>query len=186
MGLSGSAFQYKLDDSDSYVADPGDQLLTGNDKQFWIPDATFGIYITNNTIYAGAAMSDLFGSSLKLGVDPVLDDYRTARNYNLMAGYRIAIEESGFLLEPSILVWATKYNFLTDINARLFYNDDYWFGLSYRTNNTIIVMTGIRYEMFYFGYSYDASLGTVRNYNSGSHEMMLGIRFGDNSSRRFR
>jgi hypothetical protein len=40
--------------------------------------------------------------------------------------------------------------------------------------------------MFYFGYAYDATLGTLRNYSSGSHELILGIRFGDTSTRRYR
>jgi hypothetical protein len=28
-----------------------------------------------------------------------------------------------------------------------------------------------------FGYSYDYSITTIRKYNSGTHEVMLGIRF---------
>lgn len=184
MGISGAAFQYKLDDNDAYLVDPSDPILLSNDKQFWVPDATIGIYLTDSRMYAGAAMSDLFGSSLKLGSD-LMDNFRTARNYNFMAGYRYALQ-SGFLLEPSVLVRLNKYNNLVDINAKLFYQNAYWLGFAYRTDKTLITMVGLNVDIFYFGYAYDASFGPVKTYTSGSHELMLGLRFGDNSTRRFR
>ncbi len=185
MGISGAAFQYKLDDSNAYLVDPSDPVLLTNDKQFWVPDATIGIYLTDTRLYVGAAMSDLFGSSLKLAADPLMDNFRTARNYNFMAGYRYALQ-SGFLLEPSVLARLNKYDKLVDINAKLFYQDAYWIGLAYRTDNTLITMAGLNVDIFYFGYAYDASFGPVKTYTSGSHELIVGLRFGDNSTRRFR
>jgi hypothetical protein len=85
-----------------------------------------------------------------------------------------------------MIMRATKFDFQTDINAKLYYSDEYWFGLSYRTNNTLVTMLGVSVNMFYFGYAFDASLGAIRNYSSGSHELMLGLRFGDTNVRRFR
>jgi type IX secretion system PorP/SprF family membrane protein len=185
LGLTGSTFQYKLDDSEAALVNTDDPLLLGNDKQFWVPDATIGIFITNNFLYAGAAMTDLFGSNFKLGEGTFKDNFRTARNYNFMVGSRYRLD-SGFKFEPSLLVRATKYDFQTDINLKAFYQDDYWLGLSYRTNKTIVSMVGVSVDMFYFGYAFDASLGTIKNYSSGSHEIMMGVRFGDNSTRRLR
>ncbi len=185
MGLSGSAFQYKLDDDGAYLHDSGDPLLSGNRKQFWVPDATVGVYITNNKVYGGFSMTDLFGSTLKLGDDPLKDNFRTARNFNFLSGYRFNLDEN-FMLEPSLLMKATKYEFQTDFDAKLYYSDEYWFGLAYRTNKTLITMIGVSVDMFYFGYAFDASMGSIRNYSSGSHELMLGLRFGDSNIRRFR
>ncbi len=185
MGLSGSAFQYKLDDSQAFAHDAGDPVLLGNKKQFWVPDATAGVYITNSKWFGGITLTDLFGSGLKLGKDPIKDNFSTARNFNMMAGYRYNLDDN-FGLEHSIFMRATKYDFLTDINTRLYYLDEYWLGLSYRTNNTLITMVGVSVDKFYFGYAFDASLGSIRNYSDGSHELMIGLRFGNNSVRRFR
>ena len=185
MGLSMSAFQYKLDDSDVDLVNTDDMLLLANKKQFWVPDASIGIYFTNNTIYGGAAMSDLFGSSFKLGDTHFKDNFRTVRHYNMMAGYRYRMP-GGFKLEPSVLVRATKFDVQTDFNIKAYYQNEYWGGISYRTNKTIVTMIGLSVDMFYFGYAFDASLGTVKNYSSGSHEIMMGLRFGDNSTRRLR
>ena len=185
MGLSGSAFQYKLDDSEAYLHDTGDPLLLGNKKQFWVPDATFGAFLTNNKFYGGFSLTDLFGSSIKLGQYPIKDNFRTARNYNIMGGYRFDLDES-FRLEPSVLMRANKYEVQTDINTTLYYLDEYWIGVSYRTNKTIISMVGISVDMFYFGYAYDTSLNSIRNVSSGSHEIMMGLKFGSSNVRRFR
>jgi type IX secretion system PorP/SprF family membrane protein len=185
MGLTGSVFQFKLDDSEEYIVDPADPLLLGSRKQFWVPDATFGVFITNNKLYGGAAMTDLFGSKLKLGSSYFQDNFRTARNYTVMGGYRMPLA-TDFLLEPSFLLRANVYGLTGDINVRAFYMSDYWLGLSWRTDNSLITMAGVTIDMFYFGYAYDATLGTLRNYSSGSHELILGIRFGDTSTRRYR
>ena len=185
MGLSGSAFQYKLDDSNVYLHDPVDGLLDGKRKQFWVPDATAGLYVTNSKLFAGATLTDLFGSGIKLGKDIFKDNFSTARNFNVMGGYKFDLVDN-FSLEPSFLLRANKFDFQTDINTKLLYLDEYWLGVSYRTDNTIIAMVGMNIDMFYFGYAYDASMGTIRNYNSGSHEIMLGLRFGNYNVRRFR
>ncbi len=185
MGLSGSVFQYKLDDDGAYIHDSADPLLTGNKKQFWVPDATAGVYVTDDRFFAGFSLTDLFGSTLKLGSDPLSDNFRTARNYNTMAGYRFSLDEN-FLLEPSVFVRATKYEVQTDFSTRLFFQDEYWLGVAYRTNKTLISMVGVSVDMFYFGYAYDASLGSIRNYSSGSHELVMGLKFGSSDVRRFR
>jgi len=47
-------------------------------------------------------------------------------------------------------------------------------------------MVGLQVDSIYFGYAYDAALSAIRNYSSGSHEVMVGIRLGENSTRRMR
>jgi len=185
MGLSGSAFQFKLDDSGSYLYNPDDPLLNESRKAFWVPDAALGTYITNNRVYAGLSMTDLFGSSLKLGSSHYKDNFREERAYYLTAGF-IQGFDYDIAVEPSVMLRATKFETQIDLNTRVYYKKDYWAGFSYRTDKTIVVMAGLFVNKAYFGYAYDASLGSVKNYSYGSHEIMLGVRFGESSSRRFR
>jgi type IX secretion system PorP/SprF family membrane protein len=185
MGLSGSAFQYKLDDSEAYLVDTDDPLLMGEDKQFWVPDATFGVYFTDSRTWGGITITDLFGSSLQLGNAPFKDNFSTLRNFNLMAGSDFNLDDD-FHIKPSALLRMNTIQTLMDINAQVFYRDSYWLGVSYRTNKTIIAMIGMSYDMFRFSYAYDATLGNLNNYSSGSHELVLGIRFGETNTRRSR
>lgn len=184
MGLSIQGYQFRIDDSNSPYADPGDPLISSSKKSFFIPDASTGIFVTNGDLYGGITLTDILGSSLKIG-NEINIDYRTQRKYNLLAGYKLKIS-SKIILEPSVLLQGTRTNFSMDMNTRMIYMQNYWAGISYRSNNSMVVMIGGRFDMFFIGYAYDIDMGLVRTYSAGSHEVILGLRIGDNSIRRFR
>jgi len=184
MGVSVLGYQYRIDDSESYILQAGDPLLLNNKTSFFVPDANIGIFATTGSLFGGLTLTDLFGSNIKLGKD-VFEDYRTLRQFNVLAGYRIDLNDD-FAVEPSLLLQGTKTNFSLDLNARAYYLNDFWAGLSYRSNQTMVVMIGGVFDMFYLGYSYDIDMGLVRTYSAGSHELMFGLRLGDNNTRRFR
>lgn len=183
-GLSLQGYQFKVDDSESPYANPGDPLLAVSRKSFFVPDANTGLFLTNGSLYGGVTLTDILGSSLKLGKE-ISVDYRTQRKYNLIAGYKFAVTDN-IDLEPSILLQGTKTNFSMDLNARMYYLQNYWAGISYRSNNSMIVMMGARIDRFFLGYAYDIDMGLVRSYSAGSHELIFGLRLGDNNTRRFR
>lgn len=183
-GLSGSGFQYKLDDSESTLINQDDPLLIANKKSFFVPDANAGIYFSGQGFYSGLSVTELFGSYLKLGKNK-FENYKTLRHLYLITGYKFAAGRS-IILEPSLLVQTTVKNFQTEISTRIFYTKDYWIGITYRTNNTIVAMAGLQVDGIYFGYAYDATLGAIRSYSGGSHEIMVGLRLGDNNTRRMR
>jgi hypothetical protein len=67
-----------------------------------------------------------------------------------------------------------------DINTRVIWQDMVWGGISYRTGDAVSILIGYSYEeKIYFGYSYDITLSDLRNYNTGTHEIMFGFRFND-------
>ena len=63
-----------------------------------------------------------------------------------------------------------------DLNANFLFNNKIWLGASYRTgNNTLVFMIELQATSnFKIGYSYDATMGGLKSYNQGSHEIMLG------------
>ena len=183
-GLSGSGFQYKLDDSESVLINPDDPLLLANKKSFFVPDANAGIYFSGQGFYSGLAMTELFGSYLKLGKNK-FENYKTLRHLYLMTGYKFTAGSS-IILEPSLLLQMTVKNFQAEIGTRIFYTKDYYIGITYRTNNTIVALAGLQIDGIYFGYAYDITLGAIRSYSGGSHEIMVGLRLGDNNTRRMR
>ncbi len=184
MALSVSASQYLIDGSDTYIYDPDDPLLLANRTSFFVPDASAAVFATTGNLFGGITFTDLLGSSIKLGRDR-FEDYRTLRQFNILGGYRFDLSEN-FAVEPSALIQGTRTSFTMDINARMYYQNDFWAGLSYRSNKTLVAMIGGTFDMFYLGYAYDVDLGLVRTYSAGSHELIFGIKMGDNSTRRFR
>ena len=183
-GLSFSGYQYRIDDEDALILQPDDPLLISNKKSFFVPDANTGIYFSGKGFYTGLSITELFGSSVKLGANK-FENYQTLRHFYLMTGYKFAASEHVYL-EPSMLARATINRVELDISAKVFYQRNYWIGLSWRTNNTLAAMAGFSYQEFYMGYAYDASMGAIQNYGGGSHEILLGLRIGENNTRRFR
>jgi type IX secretion system PorP/SprF family membrane protein len=182
-GLSVSGYQFKLDDYGP-VYSPDDPLLNNSKKTFFVPDANAGIYISGKGLYAGLSASQLFGSSIKLGQNK-FENYKTLRHFYLLAGYKWLVSHT-VILEPSFLARATIDAYVLDATLRLYYQTNYWIGASYRTNRTLAFMAGFMVDGIYLGYAYDATLGAFQNYSGGSHELMVGLRLGDNSTRRSR
>lgn len=183
-GLSVSAYQFKLDASNSLKYNIDDPLLDQNKTTFFVPDANAGIYVSGKGLYAGFSASQLFGSSIKLGQN-TFDNYQTLRHFYLLAGYKWLVSHT-VILEPSFLARATINAYVMDASLRMFYQTDYWIGVSYRTNKTMAFMAGFMVNDIYLGYAYDVTMGALQNYSGGSHELMVGIRLGDNSTRRSR
>ena len=124
----------------------------------------------------------MFQSYLKLG-NVTLDDYRMLRHYYLTGAYNFQLPR-GFEIEPSILFktterWLPQF----DINLKVFYKEDYWAGVSYRTDGALIILGGVRVKQFYFGYAFDYTLSSIQKHSIGSHEIMIAVKLGDNARR---
>jgi hypothetical protein len=59
-----------------------------------------------------------------------------------------------------------------------------WAGIGFRTRDAATVMVGFNHrETLRIGYAFDITTTDLKNYSSGSHEVMLGITFGDSKIR---
>ena len=183
-GLSGGIFQFRVREDQLTFIDEGDPIIGSLNKVIYVPDANLGFYVLNRRYFAGVSVNELFQSYLKLG-NRALDEYRMLRHYYLLGGYRFRLG-TDFDIEPSGLFMATeKKAFQLDAGARLYFREDYWAGLMYRTNGDIIFLAGIRYNKFYFGYAFDYVTSDISRFSYGSHEIVLALKLGD-SARRFR
>lgn len=188
-GVSGTIYQFKLDDENLVLPDDDlgvpDPLIHGRKNSMFVPDATAGIYYMNNNFHIGVSGMNLFQSVLKFGSDQSYSNYQLLRHYYLMTSYQYNLDDE-ITLEPSLLLKTTeRKNLQADISMKAYYKDDYWMGLSYRTGSALISKVGVKVDNIYFGYAYDYSLREIQNLTYGSHEIMVGIRFG-NSNRRSR
>ncbi len=183
LGLSFKAFQLSLNESDLTVIDAGDPSITGASESTFIPDADFGAYLYTKKYYAGLAATQLVQYKIKLGDTQVESSNQTIRHYYLMGGYKIDINKE-FMVEPSLLLKGTERTpFQVDINAKVFYKKNYWLGFSYRTAQAAIVLIGFKVDKFYLGYSFDYTFSNLKNYSTGSHEILLGFNIGEGANR---
>jgi type IX secretion system PorP/SprF family membrane protein len=184
-GLSANAFQYKFDMNELDLAEDGDPFLVNYDAVLFIPDANFGMVFSTRDYSIGISVDNLFQSSLKMGKDGN-SNYQIFRHYYMYGSYTFFLNNN-VSLEPNLLLRTTNgFNSIqADLNLTLHYKNDYWGGISYRTIDAVILMGGLNYKQFYFGYAFDYSLSRIRNHNYGTHEIIIGMRIGD-PTRRFR
>jgi type IX secretion system PorP/SprF family membrane protein len=198
-GTSLSAFQYRIDKDKIRLESENDYLYLNTNDRAYIIDANFGVYYSDKNIYAGLSAQNLFESLLMLNEDREGSGFKLERHYLAMAGYRFDLMDYLFI-EPSFLLKASEAAIVQfDGNVKLYYKEDYWAGISYRTGSgsrvsaesisgrgsSLIIMLGLRVDKFYFGYAFDYTFSSIGAKTLGSHEIMLSVKFGD-SSRRYR
>ena len=182
LGLSLSTYQFRVNTSELETADP-DRLIDETRGNMFIPDGSVGVYYTYLPFYIGLSARNLFQASVKFGSDNSFSDYQQVRHYYLSTGYKYDMGND-FEIEPSLLLKSTEtFNLQADVSIKGYYRRDYWLGFSYRTGNAFITTVGIKVDRLYFGYAFDYSLNDIQRISYGSHEIMIGLKFGDNSRR---
>jgi type IX secretion system PorP/SprF family membrane protein len=184
-GLAMTAYQYAIN-TDGLIYDHDDPLLNTFDRSVFIPDFNFGASFTTTKYYVGFAMTNLLRGSV-LFADSAANRRSELGHYFLTGGLKVPITRD-WVLEPSAFIRSSDMLFKAvqmDLTSRIYYRDDYWAGLSWRTSDAVILMTGFKYDRFYFAYAFDFTLTDIRTQSFGSHELTLAVKFGE-SARRYR
>jgi len=180
-GLAMIAYQYSMD-FDGLVYDHDDPYLNNYDRSVFIPDFNFGVSYSTSKFYAGFAMTNLLRGSVRFS-DGNNDESGELGHYFLTGGVKIPLA-ANWLIEPSAFIKSSDMLFKAiqmDITSRVYYRNDYWLGLSWRTRDALIALLGLRYDRFYIAYAYDFTLTEMRRQGLGTHELTLAVQFGTNA-----
>lgn len=185
-GLALKAYQFNVNTNGAILESTYDPLLNSYDRTKYIPDFNFGASFTTSRYYIGFAMTNLLRGNLVFA-DTSKTKTTELGGYYLTGGYKFPLSPD-WILEPSAFIKASDM-FLTsvqmDITARVYYREDYWAGISYRTNDAIVALMGLKYDRFYFAYAFDFTLTDIRKESYGTHELSVAVKFGE-SARRYR
>jgi type IX secretion system PorP/SprF family membrane protein len=185
-GLAMTAYQFAVNTTGAILNSQDDPLLNSYDRSVFIPDFNFGASFTTSKYYIGFAMTNLLRGSLVIA-DTSKNKTSQLGNFYLTGGVKFPLTPD-WTLEPSAFIKASDMFFKSvqmDLTARMYYREDYWAGISYRTNDALIAMLGLKYDRFYFAYAFDFTLTDIRKQSYGSHELSLAVKFGE-SARRYR
>ncbi|MDR1980942.1 MAG: type IX secretion system membrane protein PorP/SprF [Tannerellaceae bacterium] len=133
-------------------------------------DMNGGLYYTHTHFYIGMASTHVLEPELEL--DENISTY-IGRAYNLTAGYNIQLKNPLYELQPSVFMKTDIQSFQADITARLVYNKMFNGGVSWRVNESVIVMLGVVFGNIQAGYAYDFPTTPILKGSSGSHELMI-------------
>ncbi|HEY0898102.1 MAG TPA: type IX secretion system membrane protein PorP/SprF, partial [Sphingobacteriaceae bacterium] len=178
-GLQGTAGQFKSSLS-SVILEPGggsnDPAFRNDVNEFFYNFGT-GVYYNSDRFYAGLSSPQFLNKRVN-------DSTSTTSTYNvphlfLATGYVFPLG-TDFNLKPSFLIKAVKGAPIQgDVNLTLWIKDAIAIGAQYRSSADVAGMVELQATpQIRLGYSYDYSITSLRNYNSGSHEIMLRYEFG--------
>ena len=173
-GLEGGISSYSMDFTNLIRKDPNDRALSYNVESLTLPEAAFGMYISNDNFYAGVSFYNMVKSELDISNYNHTPMAKMALHNYIMAGY--TIEMGGDLkLEPSIFVKSIKSApTQIDLNSNITWKDMISVGGTYRTNGTIVMLfRTIIAEKYAIGYSYDYGISKIAALGDGTHEISL-------------
>jgi len=170
-GIRPGYIQYNIKLYDAQLADPIDDVLTGNILSTNALDLNAGLYIYSNKFFFSASMRHMMGKAISF----TGFNYGLAKHYTMIGGYNFKIPKKKIVIQPSFLFqYVSPAPIQMSFMLKTTYNNKYWAGLTMRTQDAVGIAAGISlWGRLSIGYAFDYSLGDVRSYNSGTHELMI-------------
>jgi type IX secretion system PorP/SprF family membrane protein len=153
----------------------------GGDTQIYdinnklLPNIGIGLYYYSDKGYVGLSAPKLLQHDLETGNTTTSKELR---HYFLIGGYVFDVSEN-LKFKPSFLVKAVEGAPLSmDLTGMAFIKEKLGVGLSYRNGDSFSGL--LQYYItpqFRLGYAYDFTTTQLHDFNSGSHELMIGYDF---------
>lgn len=177
VGASGSFSKYTLIGDKMFLhnsQDPAiDQHVTNST---WTGDANAGIYLYNDRFHVGLSGMHLLESTAEFYKNDTLKKglIKYADHINFTLGYNYS-QNSDYIFESTVYgtyVAGTPFNL--DYTLRVHYKQMIFAGFSIRLRDALALHVGATFmEDYQVSYSYDLLIGKMKNYSSGSHEIMI-------------
>ena len=179
-GLRAGVSIYSAQLSDLRYWDINDQVLDRNLTNVPVAKFGFGLYWYSTDAYLGISAPTLFAAdkAIRTATDSSQNRYYS-NHYYLHAGKVYPLSES-LDIKPNVLIkLAHNAAVQADLNCNLLYRERLWLGVGYRTGAAFVgMMEYVISRQLRIGYAYDMAAGRLRNYTTGSHEIMLGFDLG--------
>ncbi|MBI1289480.1 MAG: type IX secretion system membrane protein PorP/SprF [Flavobacteriales bacterium] len=177
MGMSLGLLQYRIDGTKVTLYQNGDPVFPNQMMTVYTADATFGLNLKHKNFNFGISIPQLIGNKLKFLENQQGTANSLARHYMAMGSYTFHVKDFGIM--PNVLL---KYVYPAppqfDLGLKVDWRDQIWIGACYRYKDAVSFLGGFAYKDFLtVAYSYDMTTSNLRNYSSGTHEMMVGVRF---------
>ncbi|MBC8618793.1 type IX secretion system membrane protein PorP/SprF [Parabacteroides faecis] len=177
IGLQGGIYNVGFDGTKIHIPESpdhtpveSDPALPSTSVQAMALDVNAGIYYTHKNFYAGFGATHLTAPEMALGETT---NYYIPMGLNLTGGYNIQLRNPLYELQPSVFLKTDMQTFQADITARMVYNKMFNGGLSWRINESVVVLLGATFGRLQVGYAYDFPTTAMLKGSSGSHEVLV-------------
>jgi type IX secretion system PorP/SprF family membrane protein len=180
MGLNAGVLQFMVDGSKITLHDPQDNVISNGVQSVILPDFGAGIYLypTDRKWYFGASVPQIVQSKIKFFDYSTSTLSKLATHFYVTGGYKFDLNEN-FKIEPSTCIkYVSPAPLQFDLGVRAIYKEKMWLGAAFRYLDAVSAMVGYTMqENITFAYSYDFSTTNIKKYSTGTHELMIGIKF---------
>ena len=125
-----------------------------------------GVYYTAKNLYAGLSFPSLYKTNSKGAFSPAAA--------NLYSGFLLRVSD-GLVVKPSVLIKYINNSALQyDVTGTFYFSKIFGLGAGYRSSDAAYGFLDLKItDQFNLGYSYDFTTSNLKNYSSGSHEILL-------------
>lgn len=177
-GTAMGVLNFSLDPAKMNLLDLGDPILAAGKFNRALYDLNMGLWAYSPKFYLGLAMNQLVANKQEFMRVGQFDGVgRLQKHYFLTGGYKINLSSKLSLIPSAMAKLAYPSPLSVDLNLKALYDDRLFIGGSYRREDAILVFGGINISStFDIGYSYDATTSGLYRFNSGTHEVVMGIK----------
>ncbi|MCU0432168.1 MAG: type IX secretion system membrane protein PorP/SprF [Bacteroidia bacterium] len=158
-----------------------DPTFSSNIPRQMVPNFGFGMYYYTSRFYAGISIprmvdNNILATASGINTENKIDVSRF--HYYFATGYLFDIGNN-FKLKPQVMVKAVQNAPIEfDFNVNGLIRETLWLGASYRSGSDLSALVGYQFSpQFMLSYSYDYSINQLRDFNTGSHEIVLNYLF---------
>jgi type IX secretion system PorP/SprF family membrane protein len=184
-GLQGSIRSFSLNfgnPNDLILSAPNDETIKNGNIKKVIGNFGAGIYGSyKDVIYAGFSVPTLIGNSLNSkNFDPTaIKLAKLDKHFYGMIGASLPVADQVKIVPQVLIKYVKNAPIDADLNATLEYDRKFGVGLSYRLGGDgggesadLLIFARIK-NQFVIGASYDFTLSQIKDYSSGSFEILL-------------
>lgn len=175
VGLQGGIFNKTFDGTKVYIPESDyhqleDEAIPRTSVQAMALDVNTGVYYTHKHFYVGFGATHLTAPEMQFEENAYT---YLSTGLNLTGGYNIQFNNPLYELQPSVFLKTDMQTFQADITARMVYNKMFNGGLSWRVNESVVVLLGATFGRFQVGYAYDFPTTAILKASTGSHEVVV-------------
>lgn len=141
------------------------------DNKF-LPTVGAGVYWHSETTYVGLSVPNFLTDEHYDGIQNAIAAERL--HYYLIAGKVFDLSPT-VKFKPAVLgKFVVGAPIIADVSANFMFQDNLRLGVAYRWDDSVSGLIGFQLgPKIMLGYAYDATTTRLKNFNSGSHEIML-------------
>jgi type IX secretion system PorP/SprF family membrane protein len=180
LGLSAGMLNYKTRFSQINPIDPDPSKPTV-DASAILPRAGAGIYFYTPKFYAGVSVPNLLAGRYFGTGNATAGELASKQSMHMftMVGAILPLGSNVAFRPSAVMKYVPNAPIQFDVNATMFFAKVIGVGVGYRTSDALVFMLEFQSQRsFRAGYAYDMTLSPLRTYNSGSHELMIGLDLG--------